>query len=336
MEIKYNFSLKDLNTFAIDAKAKYFVTIKDPDELYELIELDFFKENKHLILGGGSNILFQSDFDGLVIHMAGKGIKVVDQDDEFVFVKANAGEIWDDFVAFCVGNGFGGTENLSLIPGTVGASPVQNIGAYGVEIKDIVSEVEIFRIDTKKIEILKNVDCNFDYRDSIFKNALKNKIIVTSVTYKLAKNPELNLSYKELNNRMSAFENPDIKNVRDTVINIRTEKLPDPAVIPNAGSFFKNPVVSKEEMEKLKSEFPQLVTFPMANDQIKLAAGQLIDICGWKTRQDGKVAVHPKQALVIINKNNASGKEIIEFANAIRESVYYKFGVNIEHEVNII
>ena len=336
MEIKYNFSLKDLNTFAIDAKAKYFVTIKDPDELYEMIELDVFKENKHLILGGGSNILFQSDFDGLVIHMAGKGIKVVDQDDEFVFVKANAGEIWDDFVAFCVGNGFGGTENLSLIPGTVGASPVQNIGAYGVEIKDIVSEVEIFRIDTKKIEILKNVDCNFDYRDSIFKNAIKNKAIVTSVTYKLAKNPELNLSYKELNNRMSAFENPDIKNVRDTVINIRTEKLPDPSITPNAGSFFKNLLISVELFKKLQSKYPDLVNYPAGNDQIKLAAGQLIDKCGWKSKQDGKVAVHPKQALVIINKNNASGKEIFQFAQIIMESVYQKFGVKLEPEVNLI
>ena len=293
-------------------------------------------ENKYFILGGGSNILFRSDFDGLVIHMAGKGIEITDQNEEYVYIKANAGEVWDDFVAFCVNNGFGGTENLSLIPGTVGASPVQNIGAYGVEIKDLVHEVEIFLPDSEKIEILTNADCKFDYRNSIFKNELKGKAIVTSVTYKLKKNPELKFNYKELNIRMSAFENPGISDVRNTVIDIRTEKLPDPAEIPNAGSFFKNPVIPDELFKKLEIEYPGLVNFPAGVSQAKLSAGQLIDLCGWKKMQDGNVAVHPRQALVIINKNNATGKEIIEFSKKIQDSVYNKFGVNIEPEVNII
>lgn len=336
MEILSNYSLKKLNTFSIDAKAKYFVVINNPEELLELINLKVYKQNKHMVLGGGSNILFQSDFNGLIIHMQGKGISIEDENNDFIFVRSNAGEIWDDFVSYCVDKGFGGVENLSLIPGTVGAGPVQNIGAYGVELKDIIHEVEIFMPENKNILTLTNSQCNFGYRNSIFKNELRNKAIVTNVTFRLNKIPRVNLSYNELSNRMSKIVFPTISDIRTEVINIRTEKLPDPAVIPNAGSFFKNPVVSKEEMEKLKSEFPQLVTFPMANDQIKLAAGQLIDICGWKTRQDGKVAVHPKQALVIINKNNASGKEIFLFAQIIMESVYQKFGVKLEPEVNII
>ena len=336
MVIQHKLSLKNLNTLAIDAKAKYFVAINNSEELLELTRHDVYKQNKHLILGGGSNVLFRSDFDGLVIHMVGKGIEIIDQNEEFVYIKANAGEVWDDFVAFCVGNGFGGTENLSLIPGTVGASPVQNIGAYGIEIKDLVHEVEIFLPDSKRIEILTNSDCNFGYRNSIFKNELKGKAIVTNVAFKLNKNPELKLNYKELNIRMSAFENPDISDVRNTVIDIRTEKLPDPALIPNAGSFFKNPVVPVELFKKLEIEYPGLVNFPAGVSQVKLAAGQLIDICGWKNMQDGNVAVHPRQALVIINKNNATGKEIIDFAKNIQDSVYNKFGVNIEPEVNII
>jgi UDP-N-acetylmuramate dehydrogenase len=336
MIIQHNHSLKNLNTFAIDAKAKYFVAIKTHEELLELIKHNIFKENKYFILGGGSNVLFCSDFYGLVIHMDNKGIQIVDQNEEYVYIKANAGEVWDDFVAFCVNNGFGGTENLSLIPGTVGASPVQNIGAYGVEIKDLVHEVELFLLDSGRMEILTNADCKFDYRNSVFKNELKGKAIVTNVTYKLKKNPDLKLNYKELNIRMSAFENPGIIDVRNTVIDIRTEKLPDPAEIPNAGSFFKNPVVPDELFKKLEIEYPGLVNFPAGVAQVKLAAGQLIDLCGWKKMQDGNVAVHPRQALVIINKNNATGKEIIEFAKKIQDSVYNKFGVNIEPEVNII
>jgi len=331
-----NYSLKNLNTFAINAKAKYFVSINQPEDILELIETDIFVENRHFVLGGGSNVLFQSDFDGLIIHIENKGIEIIGEDANFVYVRASAGEIWDNLVAFCVDSGFGGTENLSLIPGTVGASPVQNIGAYGVEVKDIIEEVKIFNFYSSKIEVLSNFDCEFEYRNSIFKNELKNNAIVLNVIFKLTKNPKLNLNYSELNFRMKHFMDPSILDVRNTVITIRNEKLPNPAIIPNAGSFFKNPVISVELFNKLQNDFSGLKGFLTAEGKIKLAAGQLIELCGWKFKQGGKVAVHPNQALVIINKNNASGEEIIEFASIVRDSVFEKFGVLIESEVNII
>ncbi len=331
-----NYSLKNLNTFAINARAKYFVSIKKPDDILELMETDIFRENQHFVLGGGSNVLFQRDFDGLVIHVQNKGIEILSENENFIYVNASSGEIWDDLVAFCVGNNFGGIENLSLIPGTVGASPVQNIGAYGVEVKDVIESVRIFNLYSASMEELSNFECEFEYRNSIFKKGLKNKAIVLNVVFKLAKFPELNLNYSELNFKMKNFIKPTIQDVRDMVMAIRTEKLPNPAISPNAGSFFKNPVISVELFNKLKNDFTDLKGFLTTEGKIKLAAGQLVDLCGWKSKQGGKVAVHPNQALVIINRNNASGQEIIEFASIVRDSVLEKFGVLIEPEVNII
>lgn len=331
-----NFSLKNLNTFAINARAKYFVSIKKPDDILELMETDIFRENQHFVLGGGSNVLFQGNFDGLIIHIQNKGIEIVSENDNFIYVKASSGEIWDDLVSFCVENNFGGIENLSLIPGTVGASPVQNIGAYGVEVKDVIESVGIFNFYSARMEELSNFECEFEYRNSIFKKGLKNKAIVLNVVFKLAKFPELNLNYNELNFKMKNFIKPTIQDVREMVMAIRTEKLPNPAISPNAGSFFKNPVISVELFNKLKNNFTDLKGFLTIEGEIKLAAGQLIELCGWKLKQGGKVAVHPNQALVIINRNNASGQEIIEFASIIRDSVLEKFGVLIEPEVNII
>jgi UDP-N-acetylmuramate dehydrogenase len=336
MKFHQNHPLKNLNTFAIDAKAKYFVSISDSKDLLEIIDNDIFRQNKHFILGGGSNVLFNSDFDGLVIHMDNLGIEIIDYHDEFVYIKANAGVVWDDFVGYCVENGFGGVENLSLIPGKVGASPVQNIGAYGTELKEIFYEAEIFNLKTKKSEIYNLKMCNFGYRDSIFKNELKNNAIVVNVILRLKTDPVLNLAYRELGNRMNVFKNPTIKDVRKTVIAIRSEKLPDPAITPNSGSFFKNPVIDKKIVDKILILHPELKTFPADEGKIKLAAGQLIELCGLKSNQEGKVAVHPNQALVIINKRNASGNEIVEFSKNVQKSVYDKFGVVIEPEVNII
>lgn len=331
-----NYSLKKLNTFAINAKAKYFTSIKKSEDILELIEKDIFKENQHFVLGGGSNVLFQNDFEGLIIHIENKGIEIVKEEENFVFVKASAGEDWDKLVEFAVENEFYGIENLSLIPGTVGASPVQNIGAYGTELKDVFYEAEIFNLTSGQKEFYNSEMCNFAYRNSIFKNELKNKLIVISVTLKLNKRKTLNLSYKEVNKRLLEIKNPTIKDVRDVIIEIRTEKLPNPKIIPNAGSFFKNPIILKSKYEKLIGDFPNLISYPFNESNVKLAAGQMIEMCGWKSKQYSKVAVHKNQSLVIINKNNASGKEIIEFSEAIQDSVNTMFGVKIEPEVNIV
>lgn len=336
MKFSQNYPLKNLNTFAINTKAKYYLPISNVDELMELTANEVFLNNKYFILGGGSNVLFCSDFDGLVIHMDNKGIQIVDQNDSYVYIKSDAGVIWDDFVAFCVENGFGGVENLSLIPGTVGASPVQNIGAYGSELKDVFYEAEIFNLKTKKIGVYTHEMCRFGYRKSIFKNELKNIAVVLNVTFRLKTEPVLNLSYKELERRVKEIINPSVKDVRDTVIAIRTEKLPDPSIAPNAGSFFKNPVIEKNTIDEILMIHLALKTFPADEGKVKLAAGQLIELCGWKSKQDGKVAVHPNQALVIINKGNARGNEIVEFSKEIQDSVFKKFGVILEPEVNII
>ena len=331
-----NFNLRELNTFKIEARAKYFGSIERKEDLDELIKSEMFAKNKHFVMGGGSNVLFQTDFDGIIIHMENKGIEIVDDTNSYVFVRAQAGEVWDDFVAYCVENGLGGVENLSMIPGTVGASPVQNIGAYGVELKDVFHEANILNLDTYKQETYDYNKCKFGYRDSIFKNELKAKAIVSNVIFRLQKNPVLNLSYKELNIRISEIKNPGIQDVRNTVIKIRTEKLPDPEITPNAGSFFKNPVISKFQFKKLLVENPDLINFPVNEINVKLAAGQLIDLCGWKQIQEGKVAVHPNHALVIINKGNASGSEIVEFSEEVKQSVFEKFGVILEPEVRIL
>lgn len=336
MPLFTDYSLRHHNTFGIDVKSRYFLSAISGSEIRDFFGTDIFRNNKHMILGGGSNILFTSDFDGIVIHLANKGIELIDETDEHVFVRSAAGENWDDLVAFCVENNFGGIENLSLIPGFAGAAPVQNIGAYGSELRDVFHSAEVLELESGKTGFFDRQKCRFGYRDSVFKRELKNRAVVLNLTLRLYKNPEINLSYKELNNRLSGIQNPGIADVRETVIAIRAEKLPDPEVVPNAGSFFKNPVIGAEQFRKLIIDFPGLVNYPSDDGKVKLAAGQLIDLCGWKDFQDAKVAVHPRQALVIINKNHASGEEIVEFSKRIQSSVFDRFDVMLEPEVNII
>jgi len=336
MQIQENISLLPFNTFRIAVNAKYFVEVKNIAELQSVLASDICKQNELLVLGGGSNLLLTKDFDGLVIRLGIRGITVCEQDGE-VFVEAGAAEVWNDFVLYCVAQNFAGLENLTLIPGTVGASPVQNIGAYGVEIKDTFHSLLAIEIATGEVKVFDKAACKFDYRESIFKSELKNKYIIASVVFKLQKNAALKLSYgaiqEELKNR--GIEHPSIKDVSEVVAAIRVAKLPDPSTIGNSGSFFKNPIISASLFQQLVSEFPAIVHFPLADGQEKLAAGWLIEQCGWKGKQIGNAGTWKNQALVLVNFGGASGKEIYDFSELIIQSVKAKFGVELAREVNI-
>jgi len=336
MNLHKLFSLKEYNTFNIDVKSAYSFFYLSDESIFELSRSDIFQNNKILVLGGGSNILFADDFNGLVIHMMSKGIEIVKEEDDFVYVKAAAGEIWDEFVEYCVNKNYAGVENLSLIPGTVGAAPVQNIGAYGVELKDVFFELNALNRNTQEKEKFNISDCKFAYRNSVFKNEFKDKFIILDVIFKLTKKHKLNLEYGRLKEELSEIIAPGIKDVRDAVIRIRESKLPDPEKFPNAGSFFKNPVIPEREYLKLKKEFPQLVSYPAGEGKTKLAAGQLIDLCGWKGKRENGVGVYDHQALVIVNYSSVCGKDIYDFSEKVKQSVYKKFGVEIEREVTII
>ncbi len=336
MEIKKFLSLKEYNTFGIDVKSAYSFFLYNEDNLVDFLKSELAQNNKYYVLGGGSNVLFSEDYNGIILFMRNKGIELIEEYDDSVFIKAQAGETWDDFVEYCVTNNYGGIENLSLIPGTVGASPVQNIGAYGVEVKDVISEVEVLNRTNFKKEIFSNAKCNFKYRSSIFKKYFKNKYIILNVTYKLQKNPILNLGYGIIKKHLSENKNPTIKDVRKTIIEIRKSKLPDYKILPNAGSFFKNPIVTNSKFERLKIKFPNLISYPLEDGNCKLAAGQLIDFAGWKGKRKNSVGVHDKQALVIVNYNNATGKDILNFSKIVQQSVFEKFGVEIEREVTLI
>lgn len=327
-------SLKEYNTFHVDVKALYSFFCETTKDLFEILKSNLSEKKEIFVLGGGSNMLFLKDVEESLIIMRNKGIEIKNEDNKNIFLKIAAGEVWDDFVSYCVDKNYGGIENLSLIPGTVGASPVQNIGAYGVEVKDVIQEVEAVHKITGKRQIFKNKDCNFGYRKSIFKTDLRNQYIIVSVTFKLLKKPELKLSYGNLQNEIKT-EKPEIKDVRNAVIRIRESKLPKPEEFPNAGSFFKNPVISLKQFEKLIKQFPELVSYPAENDKMKLAAGQLIDLCGLKGKKENGVGVHEKQALVIVNYGNADGITILKFSEMIQEKVYEKFGVKIEREVSV-
>ncbi len=338
MEIIKDHSLKRYNTFGIDAKAKFFVEAKSVEELSNILEFQNFKNEEKLILGGGSNILFTKDFDGLVIKNSIKGIDIIDQNEDFVFVKANSGEVWDEFVEFCVNKNFGGLENLSLIPGTVGASPIQNIGAYGTEIKDVFYELEALNVQNKSIEKFNLDDCNFGYRNSVFKCELKGKFVIISVTFKLQKNPKINLEYAALKNEIQNFDTKEIsiKDIRDAVIKIRQSKLPDPEIYGNAGSFFKNPEIEKKHFENLKNEFPDIIGYGVSSNKIKVPAGWLIQKSGWRGKRVGNTGSFEKQALVLVNYGNATGEEIKNLSEEIKRSIKDKFNINLETEVNII
>ena len=337
MEILKNISLLAYNTFRIDVKAKYFVEVNSTDDLRLLISTDEFKSNNRFVLGGGSNLLLTKDFDGIVIRLAIKGIKVCEEEDD-VYVEAGAAEVWNDFVQYNVNKGYAGLENLSLIPGTVGASPIQNIGAYGVEIKDHFFSLEAFDLSSGEIKKFTKEQCEFGYRESVFKNKYKGQYIITSVVFKLSKTPNLKLHYGAIEEELKKRNilNPSIKDVAKVVSEIRVSKLPDPSTIGNSGSFFKNPIIDKATFERVLSNFPHVVNYPAGEGCVKLAAGWLIEQCGWKGKQIGNVGTWKNQALVIVNHGNASGKEIYDFSELIINSVFERFGVSLEREVNTL
>ena len=338
IKIADNVSLKPYNTFGIEASCNHFVEINSVSDFNELLSFEVYKRNKHLIIGGGSNILLTKNFNGLVIKNNLKGIELVKEDGDAVLVKAAAGEVWHDFVQWSIQKGYAGLENLSLIPGCVGASPMQNIGAYGVEIKDVFESLEAVDLNDGGMRNFTKQECNFGYRESVFKHELKNKFIIVSVTFKLNKSINLNTSYGAINAELESMgvKQPGIKDVSQAVINIRSSKLPDPKITGNAGSFFKNPEVSKSEYERIKSQFPNVVAYPLENGNYKLAAGWLIEQSGLKGYQAGNAAVHDKQALVLVNRGGANGDEIYSLSEHVLQTVFAKFGVKLEREVNII
>lgn len=337
MNIQHNYPLLAHNTFGMDVEASVFVEYESVTELKEILLHQLCPEGKWLHIGGGSNLLFTGDFDGMILHSAIKGFEVVSENEDEVLVRAGAGEVWDDFVAYTVEKGWYGAENLSLIPGEVGASAVQNIGAYGVEAKDLIVKVATIEVATGKERVFGNEECGYAYRESVFKHALKGKYIVTYVTYRLFKKPSYRLDYgnvrAELEKRGCELT---LENVRRTIIDIRESKLPDPKVQGNAGSFFMNPIVSRPLFEELLGKYPSMPFYEVDAERVKIPAAWMIDQCGWKGKQLGHAGVHNKQALVLVNCGGATGQEIIALSEEIQRSVFDKFGVRISPEVNFI
>ena len=337
MNFETNISLTQFNTFGIDVSAEKFISIDSLKRLKEIISV----HKDVLVLSGGSNVLFTKDIQKPVIHLNFKGIEIIeiDEDPNNVLVKVQAGENWHEFVLWCLENNFGGIENLSLIPGNVGTSPMQNIGAYGVEIKDVFHELEALEISSNTTRTFDNGSCNFGYRESVFKNTEKNKFIITCVTFKLTRNNHtLNISYgaiqQELEN--NAIRNPNITDVSNAVIAIRKSKLPDPKEIGNSGSFFKNPVISSAQFTRIKKKYPEMPNYILSEDLVKIPAGWLIEKCGFKGKRFGDAGVHNKQALVLVNHGNATGLEIYELSKRILKAVLDKFDIELDTEVNII
>jgi len=336
MQIHEAFSLLPYNTFRINVEARYFSTFTNKDELDELTT--HHSELTKLILGGGSNILFTKDYDGFVLKNEIKGIEVQHEDAGHVYVKAGAGENWHRFVLYCIQHNWAGVENLSLIPGNIGAAPIQNIGAYGVELDNIFLSLEAYHLQEKKIHTFTAADCEFGYRDSVFKNRYKDQFAILSVTFRFRKKPIFHVSYGAITEELEKMgvKELSIKAVSQAVIEIRSSKLPDPEKIANSGSFFKNPEVPANKYEELKLRFPGIIAYPLPNGTVKLAAGWMIEQCGWKGYRKGDVGCHAKQALVLVNYGNATGKEIYDLSEEILQSVNEKFGVELEREVNII
>ncbi len=338
MNIQSNISLKPLNTFGIDAKAKEFVDIQSREEL-EVLCSNFNLINRNvLVLGGGSNMLLTKDVDGMVIKISIKGIEITNEDNDNVWVKAMAGEVWHDLVLWTIEKGYGGLENLSLIPGCVGASPMQNIGAYGVEIKNTFHSLEAISIEDAEFKTFGPAECKFGYRESIFKQEAKGKYIIVSVEFKLSKHPVVNTTYGAIQQTLQkhGIEKPDVKAISDAVIEIRSSKLPNPKVLGNAGSFFKNPEIPNTQFNQLKLTFPEIVGYPTTEGYTKVAAGWMIEQCGWKGKVVGHTGSHKDQALVLVNYGGATGHEIWQLAMDIQASVKEKFGVTITPEVNVI
>lgn len=336
MYLKEKFSLKAYNTFGINAIAKYFIEFSSADILAEILAEHQGVEK--MTLGGGSNILFTKNFGGLVLKNNIPGISVVNEDDDSFYVKVGAGVNWHEFVVYCVSNNFGGVENMSLIPGNIGASPMQNIGAYGVEIKDVFHELTAWNITENKMQCFNNSDCEFGYRESIFKKKYKGQFIILDVTFKLSKKPVFNISYGAITSELEKMNVQEltIQAISEAVIKIRTSKLPDPSVIGNAGSFFKNPEIDRHELYELLRIEPGIPNYKIDDETFKIPAGWLIEQCGWKGYRKGDAGCYEKQALVLVNYGNATGKEIFDLSDEIKISVKEKFGIDLEREVNII
>jgi len=338
LNILKNISLKQYNTFGIDVRADKYLLLRNEDELLSMAQSGVFAHEHLLFLGGGSNILFLDDYKGLLIHSALRGMKIIKYNDEYVIIEVGAGENWHNFVTICLNNKYYGLENLALIPGTVGAAPVQNIGAYGIEQKDYFHSLRGFNLNTAQFEEMNIDDCKFAYRNSIFKSELKNKFVVTSVQYKLSKIDKPNLSYTALKQEADKFaiEKPDAQFVYDTVSRLRMSKLPSPDLLGNAGSFFKNPQIDKTTFDKLKKNVPGLTGYEQEDGSFKISAAWLIERCGWKGKRIGDAAVYDKHALIIVNYGNATGMDIYELSENIKRSVYNEFGINLEREVLIV
>jgi UDP-N-acetylmuramate dehydrogenase len=340
LNIQSHVSLKPYNTFGIDANARYLVDINHADDINTLLQLTDFIGVPKLILGGGSNVLLCHDFDGLVIKMNIQGIEAIREDEDHVYVVAGAGVNWHELVLYCVQNGYAGMENLSLIPGTVGAAPLQNIGAYGVELEQVFESLTAVHTVSGERRTFLHADCQFGYRESIFKHELKGQYIITSVTFQLDKRPTFHTRYGAIQETLTEMGVSDdtlsIKAISDAVIRIRRSKLPDPAQIGNAGSFFKNPEIPTAQFDALKEQFENLPGYPIGDDIVKIPAGWLIEQAGWKGYRSGSAGVHAKQALVLVNYGHATGQELLALAKQVQDSVNEKFGVSITPEVNIV
>jgi UDP-N-acetylmuramate dehydrogenase len=337
MQIQINKSLKNYNTFGIDAKADQFVSITTVDELKSILALTEYPTK--FILGGGSNMLLTKDIPALVIYINIKGVEVVNETEESIHIKANAGENWHEFVLWCINHDYGGLENLSLIPGNVGSAPIQNIGAYGVELKDVFVSCDAVEVETLNLKTFEFKECNFGYRESIFKQDVKGKYIITSVTFKLSKKDHLlRTQYGAIDSELQQMkvEYPTIKDISNAVINIRQSKLPDPKKIGNSGSFFKNPIISNEQLKILKLNFPEVPSYIISEKEVKIPAGWLIEKAGFKGKTLGNYGVHKYQALVLVNYGNANGNDIYRLAQLIQKTIYRIFNIKIETEVNII
>ena len=339
LHIEQNVDLKPYNTFHVKAHARHLVRIKSIGDLHEVMAQPIFRESKNFILGGGSNVVFKNDFDGLILKSEAKEMEIVKETDDDVHIKVESGMVWHDLVTVCLENNWGGIENLSLIPGTVGAAPIQNIGAYGVEVKNVLVNVDGIMLNSGNARSLNNADCKFSYRESIFKHALEKIFFISSVTLSMTKKKhKINSSYEALKTQLNHqhIASPTIHDVARTVVEIRRSKLPDPTEIGNAGSFFKNPVVTSDQAEKLKKSFPTIPVYSFENQTFKVPAGWLIEQCGWKGKRVDRVGVHDRQALVIVNHGEANGAEIFLLSEQILTDVKMKFGLTLTREVNMI